>query len=358
MLVISSLTSGGAERVMTLLADYWVNEGADVTLLTLFPKEKDFYELNLKVQRIVLNQGKPSSHIVHAVYNNIKRLSALRSSFQQVAPDYIISFLDATNILTLLASRGLDIPVIVSERNDPREKKIGAIRGFLRNLLYPKAHTLVVQTESVAKWAEQNIPKANVVVIANPVRRLIIENEPIFDKPKGTKTLVAMGSLTYQKGYDLLIPAFSACVNKHKDWKLLIMGEGNLRADLELLVEKYRMTDHIIFLGRIKKPETVLASANMYVLSSRFEGFPNALLEAMACGLPVISFDCPSGPSDIITHGENGLLVKKDNVDELQKAMLVLMEDQFLCQTLAKEAKLVCNKFSIEKIIDAWDALM
>lgn len=344
--------------MMTLLATEWVQRGRDVTLITLGDAD-DFYPLPPEVERVALDLLKPSQGVLDALKNNWQRLRELRRAIVKRQPGTVISFMDATNILTLLALRGTRIPAIVSERIDPRHYPIGRGWTWLRRRLYPRAHVVVVQTTSVAEWARDFIPAEKVHVIANPVDppspgKLATMPQPGW-LPR-TPYIAAMGRFAPQKGFDLLLRAFAEFINSshQREFHLVIMGEGAERNALEKLARDLKIHDRVIMPGRIDNAWPILAACECFILSSRFEGFPNALLEAMAVGAPAISFDCPSGPADIIKDGVDGLLIKNGDAAALADAMKKLIGDEELKQKLRNAAPRAMNRYSIKAITDQW----
>jgi glycosyltransferase involved in cell wall biosynthesis len=171
-------------------------------------------------------------------------------------------------------------------------------------------------------------------------------------------TIVAMGRLNYQKGFDLLIEAFARVAPRHPDWNLLILGEGEQREALERQTRALRLEGRISLPGFVQDPHKVLAQSEIFVLSSRWEGFALALAEAMAAGLPVISFDCPSGPSEYIDHGESGILVQPENPSALANALEGLVSDPETRHHLATRAQQNVARFQPAKILDQWEALL
>lgn len=357
MLVISYLGAGGAERVLSEMANYWQARGHTITLLTLDSTQSDFYPLNPGVQRIALGLKKNSGNLWHAIGNNIQRIVALRNAFKQSQPHAIISFIDTVNVLTIVASMGLRIPVIVSERIDPRHHGIGRLWQQLRHMVYPKAAAVVVQTRDVYEWMKKEMPRVNFATIPNPARISFDKKKSNFVFPE-RYNVVAVGRLAPQKGFDLLIKAFAQCATDFPAWNLTIFGEGNERTPLESLVAKLVLGHRIHLPGLIEEPMLALPDADIFVLSSRYEGFPNVLIEAMVCELAVIATDCPSGPGEIIQNGSNGILVPPNNVDELAKAMKTLMADELLRQALGDKAGEVKIQFSKESVLERWEDLL
>lgn len=357
-LIISTLGSGGAERVMSTMANYWAGHDREVTLLTLGPEKLDWYVLHPNVNRIGLNLLSNPTHIGQALRNNCQRVGRLRRELKKSRPDVIISFGDATNILTIIASLRLKIPVVISERIDPREHPIGSIWGALRSVLYRHADAIVVQSSGVRDWASRLVEKKAIHVIPNPVKTVLNGCVRPASRQTYSRTIVAMGRLTKQKGFDLLVRAFCQCVKRHAGWSLVILGEGEERGPLEALTTELGLADRVSFPGRVKDPIQILQSADVFVMSSRYEGFPNALLEAMACGLAVISTDCPSGPRDIIRNDVDGLLVSPNDIEALAIAMDGLMDNRARRQQLGTRAVEIVERFGVEKIMNMWDGVL
>ncbi len=356
-LVISSLDGGGAERVLSELANDWATAGRIVTLITLGPAGADRYPLHAAVRRIGLGLTATSADARAALRHNWERIRRLRATLKDATPDLILSFMDTTNVLTILASTGLEIPVVVSERIDPRYQSIGTAWDGLRRLLYRRAAALVVQSGSVRDWARRLMPDRAIRVIPNPVRPAPARNGASQPAANSPPRIVAMGRLTHQKGFDVLLRAFAKCVTAYPEWKLTILGEGVERARLELLTTTLGLAGRVDFLGHVTNPHRYLAEADLFVLPSRYEGFPNALLEAMALGVPVIAADCPSGPREIVRTGIDGLLVPPDDVPALHLALTSLMADTAARQRLGARAMEVSERFSADKIRALWDQL-
>jgi glycosyltransferase involved in cell wall biosynthesis len=357
-LVVSSVSGGGAEGVLADMANYWAERAHEVTLITVASAKHDIFPLHPGIRRIGLRLMGDSSHLVAAGWNNFRRFKRLRQAIKVSHPDVVLSFIDKTNVLTLAASLGLGIPVIVSERNDPRYHDIGTVWARLRRLLYPQAMAVVVQTDGVRIWAERFLKSHMVHVIPNAVSvQDVVRNGRTEIKPPGWR-VAAMGRLQPQKGLDILLKAFAQCARKHSDWSLIIVGEGGERKRLEALAVELGIANRVSMPGRMHYPWRTLCGTDLFVLSSNYEGFPNVLLEAMACGLPAISTDCPSGPREIIRDGVDGLLVSPNDVPALAGAMDRLMADPTERQRFGARAPEVIERFSRDKIMSLWDEVV
>lgn len=342
---------------MSLMANYWSAKGKKITLITIDSETTDFYALSPEIKRVALGLMAASGHPREAVRNNLRRLRRLRQEIRVSRPDAVISFMDRVNVLTLLASYGLDVPVVVSERTDATQHRIGRLWAGLRRLLYPRAHAVVVQSDNMRRWAEAFVRKEKVYVLPNPIASPVFTSReaPLLEPyPR----MVAMGRLGPEKGFDLLIRAFARCAAEHREWVLVILGEGDERERLSGLAGDLGITDRVLLPGRVQEPAAILRFADLFVLSSRYEGFPNVLLEAMACGLPVVGFDCPSGPREIIRDGVDGVLVPPEDVAALAMAMDRLMSDEAERKRMASRAVEVTERFGMEKVMGIWEAVL
>jgi GalNAc-alpha-(1->4)-GalNAc-alpha-(1->3)-diNAcBac-PP-undecaprenol alpha-1,4-N-acetyl-D-galactosaminyltransferase len=366
VLVISALSAGGAERVISILANYWAGKSWAITLITLDELVSDFYQLHPHVKRIGLGLMAESPYLTTSIKHNWARVKKLRQVIKAERPDAIISFVDTVNVLTLLATFGLGLPVIISERTEPRYHNPGRMWPWLRRLTYPWANAIVAQSDSVCQWLRSLGGKKPIcMVIPNPINPAILEgkgNSPgettAIIGHRDRRLVMSLGRFSREKGYDLLIKAFALIAQGHLKWDLVIIGDGPERDKLLRLAAELDMGKRVHFPGRLENPENLLCQADIFVLPSRYEGFPNALMEAMACGVAVISFDCPSGPREIIREGIDGLLVTSEDVKALAAAMTRLMADEGLRKRLAAKAAEVKERFSLEKVGSRWETLL
>jgi glycosyltransferase involved in cell wall biosynthesis len=341
---------------MTLLAGEWAEQGRSVTLLTFgSASDPDFFHVDARVKRIHLDVFRVVWNPVKGT-NSVRQVVTLRRALARVAPDVVISFIVETNVLTLIATRGTGLPVVVSDRVDPSMDQVTRGWRILRRLLYPRATSVVEQTEAARAFFPQHA-RRRIRVIPNPVPAPPL-SKPGRSADAPNRRIVALGRLHPQKGFDLLLRAFSEVHQEHPDWTLEIWGEGGERPALERLVSDLSLERFVRLPGLTTAPYDVLRSADLFVMSSRREGFPNALCEAMTCGLPVVSFDCPSGPGEIIRNGIDGLLVPPEDTVELARAMGRLMSSAAERERLSLRAIEIVERFSVPRVMAQWDQVI
>lgn len=354
VLVIPSLTHGGAERILSLLAESLAQKGNDVTVLTLYNR-KDFYVLkdNIKRRRLILENE--TRNLVQAILANISRIRKIRSAILDESPAVVISFLNRTNIRTLIALRNTNIPVIISERSHPKFNKIGIIWSILRRCWYKKAFCLVSPSKGVDNFFKF-IPEPKRLVIYNPVTiPLYREADSSYSFRAGRKNILSVGRLVRDKNHEMLIRAFAGIAIQLDNWDLTIIGEGILRRKLEILVSDFHLHDRVFLPGLNKTPEYLMRSADFFVLSSRWEGFGNVLIEAQSQGCPVLSTDCPTGPKEIL--GNSALLVDNDEAS-LRDGMIQMAHNSKLREHLKKEGLKNIERFSTSVIFNEWSSLI
>jgi glycosyltransferase involved in cell wall biosynthesis len=351
--VIAALDCGGAQRVASLLCSAWARRGERVTILTFEDgRTPPFFPLEPTVEVVPLSllagSGGPG-----AAARNLGRVRALRRAIASRKSDAVVSFLDTTNVLTLLATRGLGVPVLVSERIDPQFEEIGKAWSLLRRITYPWADRVVVQTRGAASrfpWLRR--PPA---IVPNPVAAPL---ERAFTDPPGPPRIVAMGRLARQKGFDLLLRAVARLPDRHARAEVVLAGEGPEEPALRRLAGALGLAERVRFPGNVGNPATLHRSATVFVLSSRYEGFPNVLLEAMAEGVACIATDCPSGPGEIVEDDRNGLLVPPEDPAALTAAIERLLDDPALRSRLGLEGRKVRERYSIEVTVERWDEVL
>ncbi len=353
-LLISSLRSGGAERVASIVASHWARKQWDVLLFTLSGKEeRPFYDLDPAVRHVPMGMSWIARNPFQGVANNLRRAWLIRREIEKAQPDVLISFMDTTNVLAILATRGLGIPLVVSERSNPAAQTTGPVWRLMRNLLYSRANAVAIQTERVRACFPLPV-RTRCVVIPNPVlspAAALDREAVVVPKP----ALVAVGRLSAEKGFHLLISVFARLLVDCPDWHLVIVGDGPQRAELERQSDEMGIRNRVLLLGQVRDPNQILRQSDIFVLPSRYEGFPNALCEAMACGLPVVSFDCPFGPAEIIRDGVDGILVPQGDSSALAESLGRLMRDEGARHRLAQRAPEIVERFALDKVMDTWE---
>ena len=356
--VIHSLDGGGAERVMAALASRLSRRGHHVSLITMGDGQGDRHTVDATVHRVNLGLLRPSHSRIAAVGNNLSRLRRLRAAIRATRPDVVLSFCDRTNVLTLLAMLATRIPVIVSERSDPASQRMPATWEWLRRRLYRHAADVIVLTpaaaNTVAAWLRQ--PATVIPSAVEPPPETHDESPLSAADPGVQKRLIAVGRLESEKGFDRLLDAFAMIADRFPDWELSIHGEGSLSDDLHHQRDRLGLAGRVRFPGWTRPIWPALAVAELFVLPSRYEGFPSALLEAMAAGRACIAFDCPSGPAAIIRDGQDGLLVPADDVAALAAAIASCLADSDLRGRLGDQARSVIQRFGWEPMVDAYEA--
>ncbi|MEK7778736.1 MAG: glycosyltransferase family 4 protein [Pseudomonadota bacterium] len=359
---VSAMSSGGAERVAANLANAWVERGYQVTLVVTYSKRGEcFYALSDKIELCYLSDLVGNFHRLD-LFIQFKRLLALRHLIKTIQPDVVLSFLTNVNVATILAAWGSGYAAIVSERTYPPVRSIGRFYESLRKLTYPYAASVVMQTHKGLSWLQDEIPRANGAVIPNPIPYPLSVFEPKLAPQtllaNGRKLLLGVGRLADQKRFDCCLLSFATLAKRYADWDLVILGEGPLRGALESQIKVLGLESRVYLPGGVGNVGDWYARADLYVMSSSFEGFPNTLVEAMAHGCAVVSYDCNTGPRDIIRDGEDGLLVNPvGDVTALTSALDQLMGDDKRRERMAQKAVDVRERFSQASILAMWDEL-
>jgi glycosyltransferase involved in cell wall biosynthesis len=363
VLFIFSMHSGGAERVSANLANAWAEQGHDVTVLTLASADLDFYELRLGVKRVALDLAGNSSGPFTALWANLQRVLALRRVFREIRPDVVLAMMTTAAVLAILATRGMTCRVLVSERTYPPLLPVGRMWDRLRRWTYPLANQVVMLTSEGLTWLHACIPGARGTVIPNPVSYPLAATAPWLEPEtyitSGRKVLLAVGRLDEGKQFDRLLDAFAMVAARYPLWDLVILGEGPARDFLEQRVQQLELAKRVVLPGRAGNIGDWYVRADLYVMSSRFEGFPNSLAEAMAHGCAAVSYDCETGPRDIIRHEQDGLLVTPvGDAAALATALGTLMGDEVKRKNMAGRAEEVRTRYSMSSILTIWEKLL
>lgn len=338
--VVSALHGGGAERVIATLANYMVGRGDDVTML-MTAGDEVVYRLKENVRLISIGQASGGNPLVR-----LKRLYAMRRYFKAHRQSHIVSFSTTINLFTIIATLGLKMDVVVSERNDPNRFH----HKQLRDMIYALGARFVFQTEDAAYCFSKAIRQRS-CVIPNPIR----SDLPEAYSGEREKKIAAAGRLEPQKNHKLLLKAFADFHKSYPEYTLHIYGKGKMEQELKAFVSELHIESHVVWEGFRADVLEQIRTYGMYVLSSDYEGISNSLMEAMALGLPCISTDCPIGGSRLcIQNGENGRLTPIGDCEALQSAMEWIAQDSDRAEAMGQRAAGIRERFSEEKICELW----
>jgi glycosyltransferase involved in cell wall biosynthesis len=337
--LINALGIGGAERVMILLANYFDTQGHEVTIITF--KELEDFKPNAQVKRIRLHGGNIKNHTIRSITNLLK-LYYLKKN----RPDVMIPFMTRTNFIGIIISKIYSIKVISSEHNN-HLIKTDFIGNFTKKYLYRFTDALTVLTSFDEKFYKNR--NVNVFIMPNPSTFKIFKEKIRHRK----KVILAVGDLNryHHKGFDNLIPLIAPILKTNPSWILKIVGGGDngLQFLKELTVE-HNISNQVIFEGYSTKVAEIMRESEIYIMTSRFEGLPMVLLEAMSQGMACISYDCITGPSDIITNNSNGILVEDQNAQAMRDKLNLLINDPELRLEFARKGINSLDRFKIDLI--------
>jgi glycosyltransferase involved in cell wall biosynthesis len=334
--VIPGLGPGGAERVASLLCNFWATQGDSIAVFTFEANNTPpFYGMDERVAVHRLDAHAGQQGFVTKLAANARRIFRLRKLLRELRPDTVVAFTTDANVVALCAASGLGLTVVISERNQPERPGLGRAHSLARAVCYRHASAAVVQTEQIANWfrAHFHIP---VHVIPNPVH---LGTGSAAASGRREQILASVGRLTSQKGFDILIKSFVKLAAKHPDWRLVIYGEGPDRAFLEKLRDDSSCGDRISLPGLTSDVQAALGKASLFALPSRFEGYPNALLEALSASLPVVATDCPGATGEILADGTFGMLVPPDDVEAMTTALDMMISAPALRESYARSVR-------------------
>ena len=350
--VTHSLAAGGAERVITTLANE-LSTSYNVVIITLIALPP-FYPLKKNIELVHCKEEiPPSKNSYQAIRTNYELIKRIVHLLRTHKVDLCIGFLTTSNILSIIASKYLRIPVIVSERNNPylEDGLVPKFWKIIRGRVYPFTDFLVVQTETIKNYYRGKLKENKLVIIPNPIN-------PDFKRSTQTKRkniILNVGRLADQKRQDLLIRAFANI--RPSGWELHIIGEGENRPQLESLIKQLKLDQKVQLIGQTKNVQEHYETGKIFAFTSKYEGFPNALLEAMYFGMACVSTDCPSGPSSLIEDGTNGFLIPVDDQKALEERLSALIDNQKEIENIGKAAEISTTRFAVGKIISEWEAL-
>lgn len=354
-----SLTRGGAERVLCNMCNEHFADRYEVTIISLMAAKPE-YPLDERIRFLTLDQ-KEEEYQQNMAVRFLRRRRALAKCLDSLcvdgAPKALISFLPEPNMLICSLSGRCDYPIIISVRNDPVKEYGARVRNLLMRKLYPRADKYVFQTQMARDYfAFSEHILANSYVIPNPLNREFLDVEPCT---KRTRECVAVGRLEDQKDPFLLLRTFDRLHRELPDVSLSFYGEGSLHEQLQTEIEQRGLGDCVFLRGNTRDVRDAIKDAALYVLCSKYEGMPNALMEAMALGLPCVATDCPcGGPAFLIDDGVNGRLVPAGDEEELFQAMYSVLTASHLAEEMGRNARGIVDRLNPDMIYDEWERLL
>ena len=348
---IGSMQYGGANRVMANLVNHFANLDYNVILINdIFPVEnKPEYDLDNKIKRVYLENNTNSK-----IIKNIEMVFALRRIIKSEDVTTIVSFMGPPNIRMLLASFGLSCKKVVSVRNDPYFEYGNGLKRFFAKCLFNLADFCVFQTEDASSYFSKRIRNKSAIIF-NPVRDSFYN---IVRNPN-PHNIISVGRFEKQKNHIMLIEAFGMIANEFQNENLILYGEGSMREELVKTVSSLDLDGRVFFPGNTSEVEAKLSEAKVFVLSSDYEGMPNALMEAMAAGVPVVSTNCPcGGPKSLIRSDDEGILVDCNNSIQLSNSLRLLLSDNDKCNRMSQNEKQRATEFKDEKVFSKWEYIV
>lgn len=342
---IGSLHGGGAEKVISILANHYQTIGWNVAIVLLLDSQIK-YEVDPRIQIIDFTQAKNGSYFKYLP----KWLIKIRQYVKKETPDRIVSFVGRINVLVLTACLGLHIPIIVSERNDPKHDGRSPMMLRLCNWSYKRATVVVYQTKYEQTCFSSKLK--NGVIIGNPIS---LTATPQLEYRQ--YEIVTAGRLSTQKNQKMLIDAIALLSTNYPQISLNIYGEGDLKEILWNQIKSLNLTNRIRLCGNVSDLHQKICQSGIFVLCSEYEGLSNALIEAMALGLPCISTDYP-GVRELIIDGENGLIVPCDDAKQLALAIEKLLTQQELRKKISLNGMKTSKLYENSVILKHWEKII
>lgn len=357
-LVISDLRGGGAQRVAVTMAEAWSAAGLRVGVITQSAPDSDAFALDPTIPRISLGGSGNASSMTAGLFANVKRVLALRRALKRLRPACVLSFMMQPNVLTVLATRGFHGRVVVSERNDPARQRFSRVWEFLRRKLYRHADLVTANSQGALETMKSYVPEDKLALLPNPIQvsKGSLDSAPSAKTQR--RTILAVGRLDHQKGYDVLLEAFARfrqATPETTKWRLVVLGEGTLREELLRQCRGCELEGFVDWEGYVSDPYPYYQAADIFALASRYEGSPNALLEAMSCGVPAIVTDASSGPLELIEDGVGGLVVPAEDPAALATALARLAADEKLRLRMGSAAHDRVAENALSRVLPIWN---
>lgn len=347
---IGSLKKGGAERVFVNLAEYFCKIGYQVTMVTQYAAENE-YVISKGIKRVI-SEIEETELTGSRIVNFYRRTANLRRIWKTVQPDLILSCIGKNNFMSVITTLFSKIKVVVSIVGEPTEEYSSTVMRVLAKVLFIKADGIVLQTEDSKVFFPQYLLKKS-VILQNSLNPHFMR-----DRYEGVRDrqIVSVGRLDANKNQAMLIEAFAGIAERYPEYSVVCYGDGESRGQLEALIEQFHLQDRVQLPGVTTDVAAMIRKASVFVLTSYTEGMPNALIEAMALGLSVISTDCPcGGPKELIREGVNGMLIPVGDVEALTVALVTMLEDTVFMDKLGRNAAQIQDRLNPERVNQQWN---
>lgn len=346
--MIHSLQAGGMERVMSELINYFATSKRYDVHLVLYGMKRDvFYDIS---KDIIVHTPPFEFNNSSRFFSTIRTNFFLRRTIKRINPIAALSFGERWNNMVLLALFWIKVPIYVSDRAQPN-KSLGKLHDTLRRLLYPNATGVIAQTEKASDIYRRMYAHKNIKVIGNPIRQ--IRAQDIHRE----NYILMVGRYIKSKQQDVLIEIFSKL--NAPDWKLVLVGYDHLKqsnqAEWEVLAKKLHVANRVVFAGKQENVERYYLTSKIFAFTSASEGFPNVIGEAMSAGLPVVSFDCTAGPSDLVVNEANGFLIPPGDKNLFIEKLQVLVDDDELRKEMSIKSKQLIKKFDLNYVCEEYE---
>lgn len=353
-IIIPGLSMGGAERVAVSLSNWLVNNKEDEIYFINMASDTNNFEFDNKLN--VYHKTYDTTDIkgikpIVIIKKLFKKQKYIKETLNDIKPDIIFEMLYYPIFFILpYKIKHKNVVLIGSERANPQLKGLRLGIKILSKISPMLCDGYIFQTERVKNMFGKKIKRKSIVIpnaVSNPYIKELQECEK-------EKIISNMGRLEYEKGQDVLIKAFNIVHSKFPDYKLIIYGEGSKKEEYQHLINELGLQENVFLAGKLQKAILEVNKSEIFAFTSRFEGMPNALLEAMACGVPCVSTDCVAGPSEIIKNNENGILTQVDDIEQIAEKIIYLLENKEIANKIGKEAKKVIDEYSVDKIFNKY----
>lgn len=357
LFIINDLRMGGAQRVISIVMRELVSSGYEVALITNHQNSTDFYTIGDKIRRFSTGLTTPSKNIAQAVGNNLKRIRIIRQVITKESPDVIFSFMTETNIVAILATTFTGMPVVVSERSDPAKDRKSPVWEMLRKITYRKAFRVTTNSKAALEYLGKFVKDDKLVYLPNPIDGCKGDGR-VSKGAEPDDILLVVARLHRAKGIDVLIDAMAILKSRYKDYQVWVAGDGPEKNNLQKQAKELAVDQNIRWLGETNELIPIYQAASLFILPSRREGMPNALLEAMSCGLPVIVSNASPGPLEYVVNGESGLVFDSGSSNGLADAIETLMSDRNKRQSMGNDSFEKVRPFLCPNVIPQWESVI